>query len=247
MNLLETVDLMLLRGILEAPKSTPKEMLFLELGCLPFSEIVRQRRLAFLHYILHERPESMVFKFFQTQYRNRTSKDWVTTILKDLEEINLGMTIEEIQTMKKSKYMKLLKKCIQDKALMELQKRKENHSKVAHLQHFGIQMQKYLLPNDQKMKVEEMQLIFKIRCRVTEVKTNMKGSYESYECDLCRHDEETQEHILNCTKIVNMNRTGPKCLDPIFNGRVRDKIKIARQFNENIKIRNKLLNETKVK
>ena len=32
MNLLETVDLMLLRGILKAPKSTPKEMLFLELG-----------------------------------------------------------------------------------------------------------------------------------------------------------------------------------------------------------------------
>ena len=48
MNLLETVDLMLLRGILKAPKSTPKEMLFLELGLVPFREIIIQRRLGFL-------------------------------------------------------------------------------------------------------------------------------------------------------------------------------------------------------
>ena len=104
MNLLETVDLQLLRAILRAPKSTPKEMLFLELGCIPFSEIMRQRRLSFLHYILHESPESMIFKFFQTQYKNRTSKDWVTTILNDLEEVKLGVTIDEIHKMKRSKY-----------------------------------------------------------------------------------------------------------------------------------------------
>ena len=53
LELLETVDLMLLRGILKAPKSTPKEMLFLELGLVPFREIIRKRRLGFLHYILN--------------------------------------------------------------------------------------------------------------------------------------------------------------------------------------------------
>ena len=74
-NLLETVDLQLLRAIIRAPKSTPKEMLFLELGCIPFSEMIRQRRLGFLYYILHESPESLVYQFFQTQYKNRTSKD----------------------------------------------------------------------------------------------------------------------------------------------------------------------------
>ena len=40
LDLLETVDLMLLRGILKVPKSTPKEMLFLELGVVPFREII---------------------------------------------------------------------------------------------------------------------------------------------------------------------------------------------------------------
>ena len=39
LDLLETVDVDLLRGILKAPKSTPKEMLFLELGILHLREM----------------------------------------------------------------------------------------------------------------------------------------------------------------------------------------------------------------
>jgi hypothetical protein len=79
MDLFETVDLMLLRGILKAPKSTPKEMLFLELGLVPFREIVRQRRLGFLLYILNQNRESMIYRVFESQRRNRSKKDWVTT------------------------------------------------------------------------------------------------------------------------------------------------------------------------
>ena len=48
LDLLETVDLMLLRRILE---STPKEIIFLELGVMPLRNIIKQRRLNFLKYI----------------------------------------------------------------------------------------------------------------------------------------------------------------------------------------------------
>ena len=44
MDLLETVDNQFLRSVLKAPKSTPKEMLFLELGCIPFKELIRKRK-----------------------------------------------------------------------------------------------------------------------------------------------------------------------------------------------------------
>ena len=52
LDLIETVDLMLLRSILKAPISTPKEMLYLELGCLPYREIIRQKRLSYLYYYI---------------------------------------------------------------------------------------------------------------------------------------------------------------------------------------------------
>ena len=67
LDLLETVDLMLLRSILKAPKSTPKEMLYLELGVIPFRKIMRQRRLSYLFYIVNEDQDSIIYKFFITQ------------------------------------------------------------------------------------------------------------------------------------------------------------------------------------
>ena len=68
--LLETIDTQFLRQLLQAPKGTPKEMLFLELGCKPFRDIIRERRLGFLFYILKEDPKSMIHKFVQTQLKS---------------------------------------------------------------------------------------------------------------------------------------------------------------------------------
>ena len=65
LDLIETVDLMLLRSILKAPISTSKEMLYLELGCLPYREIIRQKRLSYLYYTLHENSKSMVYRFLE--------------------------------------------------------------------------------------------------------------------------------------------------------------------------------------
>ena len=54
LDLLETIDLSLLRQLLKAPKGTPKEMLYLELGLVPFRDLIRGRRLSFLYYIVNE-------------------------------------------------------------------------------------------------------------------------------------------------------------------------------------------------
>ena len=46
-------------------------------------------------------------------------------------------------------------------------------------------MQKYLKPNKSKMSKEEAQLVFKLRCRVTETKVNLKRKYDNLECEAC--------------------------------------------------------------
>ena len=61
LDLLETIDLLFLRKLLKAPKGTPKEMLFLELGC-------QQRTHS-------ARTNSMIYKVFQSQMKARTKKD----------------------------------------------------------------------------------------------------------------------------------------------------------------------------
>ena len=57
LDLLETVDLLFLRKLFNAPKSTPKEMFFLELGCILLRDIIVEKRIGFLHYILNEDKE----------------------------------------------------------------------------------------------------------------------------------------------------------------------------------------------
>ena len=52
---------------------------------------------------------------------------------------------------------------------------KKSHSKVKQLNHNAIKMQKYLQANQTNIKREEAQLIFKLRCKVTEVKVNLKS------------------------------------------------------------------------
>ena len=91
---LETIDVQLMRKILNAPQATPKEMLYLELGCVPFRFMIQKRRLLYLHYLLNENPGSMVNKFLMTQFNKKNKKDWTSTVLRDIEELKLNMSIE---------------------------------------------------------------------------------------------------------------------------------------------------------
>ena len=59
----------------------------MELGVVPFREIIRQMRLGFLFYILQENPSSVVSRFFEAQRQNPTPKDWVKTNLTDIREL----------------------------------------------------------------------------------------------------------------------------------------------------------------
>ena len=72
MRLLERIDEMLMRKILKAPRKTPKSLLYLELGFLPIRFIIRSRRLNFLHYILNEPENSIIFKVLNAQLKMPT-------------------------------------------------------------------------------------------------------------------------------------------------------------------------------
>ena len=247
MELLETVDLMLLRGVLDAPQSTPKEMLFLELGVVPFREIVRQRRLGFLYYILHQNKDSLIHKFFESQRKNPTAKDWVTTIESDLKDLNWDIKIEDVQKMKKTEFLSTVKRKIQSKALKDLEEIKQKHSKVKMLKHMVLKMQKYLMPNNYNMKKEDGQQIFKLRSRVTDVKMNMKGLYDMFECEACGKEDESQKHVLECDEILKLNKEYNKMEIPeyekLLSGNVQDQLKISKIFNSNMKIMETLKNE----
>ena len=133
--------------------------------------------------------------------RNSTPKDWVTTIMSDLNELNWDIKIEDIQQMKKKRFLNIVKRKVQNKSFKDLLKIKEKHSKVKSINHKMLQMQNYLLPNNLKMKIDpDSQLIFKLRCKVTETKINMKGMYDDHGCIACSKETKVRNIYCNVMK-----------------------------------------------
>ena len=69
---------------------------------------------------------------------------------------------------------------------------------------------------------------------------NRKNQYEMLECSVCSEENESQEHIYQCKKIwklKNQSRIEIPEYEDILYGDVKQKVKVARIFHENMKIR----------
>ena len=122
---------------------------------------------------------------------------------------------------------------------MKLEDKKLSHSKVMHLKHEHFGIQKYLKQSKIQISIEERQLISKLRSKVTNVKMNFRGMYEEFTCRVCKIENETQEHLLEC-KEINKNDNEKIEYAKINNGNVIEMVNIARKFRKSIQKRENL-------
>ena len=103
-------------------------------------------------------------------------------------------------------------------------------------------MQKYLKASQYNLKQEDAQMIFNLRSRMTEVKINYRGRYENFECEACKINEESQMHITECKEIIKLRKEykKPPEYSKFFNGSVKTQLEIAKDFTENMKIKENL-------
>jgi hypothetical protein len=94
---LEEVDKLLLRRIFEAPSSTCIESLYLELGVTPIRIIIKARRINYLHYLVNLKENEMLYSVFMAQWKNPTKDDWTVQVQKDLQDLEIDMSLEEMK------------------------------------------------------------------------------------------------------------------------------------------------------
>ena len=116
--------------------------------------------------------------------------------------------------------------------------KKANHSKVKDVPHTKYEMQNYLKANKLKITQEEAQEIFKLRCRVTDVKSNFKSKYENIDCENC-HEEENQQHVLTFKILNKLENDEIPEYDEILKNNIKNQLQIAKKFIKNMKIRKK--------
>ena len=150
--------------------------------------------------------------------------------------------MKDVQEIQVKKYKQIVKTQIDKLALEYLNRKKNKHKKVKKLRHDKIQMAEYLEPNNHKIKINEAQLLFKLKSKMTNVKTNYSGSFkDNLNCDLCQNEgkkrRDTQKHTLICPVInrdnVENNYSNYKS---IRKGDIIDQLKVVRKFKINFEI-----------
>ena len=230
LNLLESIDIQFLKVVLKAPKSTPTESLYLELGIVPFRNIIQQRRILFLHYILNQSSDSLIFKCFESQQKSTNKKDWSKQIVRDIDELKLNLSLSEVKEMTNLEIKNVLKIAVKRKAFEELLKRKESHSKMINLEYKSLNMQNYLKSSNENLTQRDAQDIFLLRTRMFDVKSNYKNKYEVLLCEACEENEETQEHFYKCEALESKWKVEFK---EIWKNKVENQIQIMKICREN--------------
>jgi hypothetical protein len=143
---LEIVDQALLKKILEAPSSTPSAVLYLDLGCLPIRFIIKARRIMFLHTILKQEEDSLVYRFFMAQAENPSRGDWSIQDAKDLEEVDLALSLDEIRDLSVESFRSKVRKSVNVAAFNWMINEKKDKSRVMDIEYESLKIRIILSP-----------------------------------------------------------------------------------------------------
>ena len=175
----------------------------METGVIPIKHIIKNRRLSYLKHILSRNDHELISKVYKAQKRKPAKHDWFLTITNDKTKIGLNLNDQQIKSMSKIKYKKILKSKIRANAFNELNKVKESHSKVKNIKYKSLKIQNYLV--DEHFTQKEKHLLFKLRTKMINVKSNFKNMYpDNLQCNYCSENViQSQEHLLECPTIIS--------------------------------------------
>ena len=164
-----------------------------------------------MHHILQQPENSRLFKFFLSQMKSPRQGDWVTQVLSDLNQLEIELSLEEIQVMSFDKYNSILKRKIGNLAFLWLMEKKNSrtseNAKGKKLKYSELKMAEYLYSAEIDISTEERKWIFQCRVEDINVKGNRKWQNEDIECLSCNLNfDETQSHILSCKALLEKSQ-----------------------------------------
>ena len=167
---LEFVDNIFHRKLLETSRSTPISLMHLELGTLPIRFVIMKRRILFLHYILQQNKNNLIYKFFEAQLRYPQKGDWVLQVKQDLLEMKLDISFELISKMSKTSFKFKLNEAIRKSAFQWLTRKiqdKNTQAKGSEIKYQYLKLQEYFLPSN--MNIKQCNLFFAQRVHMIPV------------------------------------------------------------------------------
>ena len=227
------MDKNLLRKIMDAPSKTPIVSLYLELGCIPVRYMIKYKRIMYLHHILHLGEDHLVSKVFSAQKADPTKGDWCIQVNDDLKELGLEyLSSDDIRSMTKYKFKKIVKKALTRTVLQYLESLKR--TKSAKIESDNLNIQPYL--KSESLSLNDKKLLFKLRSRMVPVSSNFGGKDS---CKFCQIEISSQEHLLDCLFLKSQNSNvlfNPIQHDDIYSDSIQKMKNAAFIFKEAIRM-----------
>ena len=118
---------------------------------------------------------------------------------KDLELLDVDSQL--VTTLSKHSFKDLVDEKICHIAFEYLHTLATSHSKVKEELYEDINGVQYL--SDPRFTAEQIQMLFKFRTRMFDVRSNFRNYHTCTSCPLCGVEEDTQDHLFKCIMIKN--------------------------------------------
>ena len=135
----------------------------------------------------------MIRQVYETLRKDSTKGDFIDLVQKDMEELCLTFTEEDIKDMNKIQWKKYVKEVVKEKAFEFLKEENGKKSKTKHITFEQFSTREYLVNNENKSLSK---LIFSARSGTLDLKVWNEWKYGDKTCVMCQKDEENFDHFM---------------------------------------------------
>ena len=178
------------------------------------------------------------------QLCNPSQGDWVSKALNELEELKIGLELNEIKYISKNQFKSIVKRHAQNEAFAYLMFKKNGrvseNAKGRHICYSELRMAEYLSPLNIDISIQDKKWLFKCRVDDMDVRGNKCWQFEDLSCHSCNKGQiETQRHILECEYLLGKNEilTYIPNYSELFVGDLESQVYVSRLLQENYKRR----------
>ena len=172
-------------------------------------------------------------RFFHAQLSNPVDGDWTKQVQKDLQDIDMNLSMNDIKSLSEDCLRTKVKNAISKAAFKWLTSEKLKKTKVMNISYEKFGIQEYLVSPE--METREKKLLFQMRTRMVDLKANYKNGHADISCPLCGTSEDNQKHVLECSTLLkNTAFVTDGCLaySDIFSNEVKKQAAVTRTFSE---------------
>ena len=241
---LDKDDQLLLQKVLMTSSKVSRCLVLLELGIMSIEYILKQKRIMFLHHLLSAEDNLISKQIIKCQMESPKTGDWLLMVQQDLKDVKISLTYDDIATVSKQRFKKLVKNACQKACFSSLLREKQKLSKGKEISYTNFEMQKYFQPG-QNLNTDSVRKIFRIRSRDLPIKGNFPNNHSDLTCPMMECNEvENQRHLWKCQFLSAKNTL---CMsgseyDDIFGDDVGKQKTVMMIIFKRLEIRNKSCN-----